>query len=194
MSAILEENAPEKYSLSARACLGILTRAERRGKALPPILWDALMEVVDSASSTGRAAQEGAKESSQPISPELSPQEPTTMSAYQNTGRSWWNGDDVAETIRTPCGGDAMKANAVCVQGNAVDRDTRMNGSGVSDDGVSPTLNQVDRHAACYGVDCRNATLDEEKTHTIQAHNPYGTSLNCTPSVIYDARGNGAKR
>ena len=39
---ILEENPHPKYSLSARACKGILTRAERRGKELPPILKMAL--------------------------------------------------------------------------------------------------------------------------------------------------------
>lgn len=32
---------------------------------------------------------------------------------YQNTGRGWWNESEVCETIRTPCGGDAMKANLV---------------------------------------------------------------------------------
>ena len=43
---ILQENAPEKYYLSARACEGILRRAERRGKELPPILREALEEAV----------------------------------------------------------------------------------------------------------------------------------------------------
>ena len=47
LSSILEANAPEKYYLSAQACLGILNRAEKRGKALPPMLWDALIEVVE---------------------------------------------------------------------------------------------------------------------------------------------------
>ncbi len=42
LSQILMENAPEKYSLSARACQGILRRAENRGKALPEILRIAL--------------------------------------------------------------------------------------------------------------------------------------------------------
>ena len=43
LSAILEENAPDKYSLSPKACVGILRRAERRGKDLPPLLKAALM-------------------------------------------------------------------------------------------------------------------------------------------------------
>lgn len=42
----------------------------------------------------------------------------------------------------------------------------------------------------CYGVDCRHATLDEEKTHTLQAKANGGISLNCTPSVCYAIKGN----
>ena len=44
LSAILEERAPEKYSLSPKACAGILRRAERRGKDLPPLLKAALTQ------------------------------------------------------------------------------------------------------------------------------------------------------
>ena len=38
----------------------------------------------------------------------------------------------------------------------------------------------VVEHPPVYGVDCRNAALDEEKAHTLQT----GHSLNCTPSVL----------
>lgn len=48
LSEILQVDAPEKYSLSAKACNGILRRAEKRGKVLPPMLKDALTEVVGS--------------------------------------------------------------------------------------------------------------------------------------------------
>lgn len=43
LSQILEVNPPPKYSLSARACQGILNRANRRGKQLPEILEKALI-------------------------------------------------------------------------------------------------------------------------------------------------------
>lgn len=43
---ILEDNAPEKYYLSAKACQGILNRAKRRGKELPTMLREALEEVI----------------------------------------------------------------------------------------------------------------------------------------------------
>ena len=43
LSAILEDNPPEKYFLSSKACAGILQRAKRRGKNLPPRLERALI-------------------------------------------------------------------------------------------------------------------------------------------------------
>ena len=43
LSQILEEQVPERYFLSARACQGILRRAERRGKKLPEQLEVALI-------------------------------------------------------------------------------------------------------------------------------------------------------
>ena len=42
LSQILEDSPHPKYSLSAKACQGIIRRAERRGKPLPPILRQAL--------------------------------------------------------------------------------------------------------------------------------------------------------
>ena len=46
LSSVLETNAPEKYYLSPRACNGILNRAKKRGKELPPMLKEALEEVL----------------------------------------------------------------------------------------------------------------------------------------------------
>ena len=52
LSQILILNAPEKYSLSPTACEGICNRAMKRGKKLPLMLWDALMEVLESMKVT----------------------------------------------------------------------------------------------------------------------------------------------
>jgi hypothetical protein len=50
----LETNdVPAKYFLSAKACAGIIRRAERRGKKLPAQLQDALT----AAAQTGLAEQ-----------------------------------------------------------------------------------------------------------------------------------------
>lgn len=46
LSQILEVFVPTKYYLAPKACLGILRRAERRGKELPPMLRQALESVV----------------------------------------------------------------------------------------------------------------------------------------------------
>ena len=46
LSQILEDNPHPKYCLSAKACQGILTRANRRGKKLPPMLQEALEQMI----------------------------------------------------------------------------------------------------------------------------------------------------
>ena len=49
LSQILEVSVPGKYFLSAKACEGILRRAERRGKQLPPMLEEALRQQIERA-------------------------------------------------------------------------------------------------------------------------------------------------
>jgi hypothetical protein len=47
LSDVLETGPlPPRFSLSKKACEGILRRAERRGKALPPMLKKALEAVA----------------------------------------------------------------------------------------------------------------------------------------------------
>ena len=41
---ILEDDVPQKYFLSEKACVGILRRSEKRGKPLPQVLKNALMK------------------------------------------------------------------------------------------------------------------------------------------------------
>jgi DNA (cytosine-5)-methyltransferase 1 len=53
LSQILEDNPHPKYFLSAKACQGILRRAERRGKELPPMLKEALMSAVCDSDARG---------------------------------------------------------------------------------------------------------------------------------------------
>lgn len=58
LSQILEATPHGKYCLSGKACQGILRRAERRGKALPPVLKAVLL----TQSESGEDATEEAKE------------------------------------------------------------------------------------------------------------------------------------
>ena len=60
LSQILEECPHPKYSLSAKACDGILRRADRRGKVLPEALRLALE--AQSVSKNEQENQGGAKE------------------------------------------------------------------------------------------------------------------------------------
>lgn len=87
---------------------------------------------------------------------------------YQNTGRRWWNEGEVAETPRTPCGGDSTKANLVVA----------MNAMGV-------------RRASSLSVLCyegQSVCTDTDKAFTLQAGRPDQQHI---PNVVYDARGNG---
>ena len=58
LSQILEECPHPKYNLSARACVGVLRRAKRRGKELPEIL-DAALKLQICRELTQRAAERG---------------------------------------------------------------------------------------------------------------------------------------
>jgi hypothetical protein len=49
LSEVLETDAPQKYYLSAKACRGILRRAEKRGKMLPTHLEATLRTVATKA-------------------------------------------------------------------------------------------------------------------------------------------------
>jgi len=56
LSHVLEDNrdVPERFYLSQKACVGILRRAERRGKALPPLLLEALKSRAACSTETAR--------------------------------------------------------------------------------------------------------------------------------------------
>ncbi|MBM4224989.1 MAG: hypothetical protein FJ167_09405, partial [Gammaproteobacteria bacterium] len=58
LSDVLEVgNVPQRFYLSATACRGILRRAEKRGKDLPPALRHALKAVAASASTPNVTAR-----------------------------------------------------------------------------------------------------------------------------------------
>jgi hypothetical protein len=50
LSQVLEQGSiPQRFFLSSTACAGILRRAEKRGKILPPALHEALRSVAETA-------------------------------------------------------------------------------------------------------------------------------------------------
>jgi hypothetical protein len=48
LSSVLDpaQSIPSRFFLSSKACAGILRRAEKRGKELPPLLLEALKQVA----------------------------------------------------------------------------------------------------------------------------------------------------
>lgn len=142
LSQILEANAPLKYYLSERACQGILTRASRRGKALPDLLKTALLEMIEWWQRGGRNA------------------------AYTLKIRSGCAGGGKGALVQTEKTGtlstlqdqtlfQLIQEQTYCISGNTVDRATNQNGTGVRENG-SFTVNTVDRHAVAYKVPVLN--------------------------------------
>lgn len=78
----------------------------------------------------------------------------------------------------------AHKSEAVALQGNIIDRDAGMNGTGVGED-VSFTLNTVDRHGVAY--DARNNRIGKDVSGTLQAKENGGYSLNFINPIIETA-------
>lgn len=124
LSQVLETGPiPSRYYLTAKACQGILRRAEKRGKELPVALRLALMQVT-------QGSKEQADKMPSTDIPILSPKRPcastlgggvgridgeseTFIGSFQNTGHGWRNESDCAQTVRTPDGGGSMEANVI---------------------------------------------------------------------------------
>lgn len=168
LSQILEINPDPKYNLSAKACQGILNRAEKRGKELPPILKEALIRQASplrsgggrEVDSNGRKAGKGAL-----IQEELSgtlgvSQDQTLISVYgicsdaSNSMRSDnpHSGIYEADTSRTL---DLNGGNPNCNQGGMVvvegngSRESHK-GDGYRESETMYTLNTTEHHAVAY--------------------------------------------
>lgn len=143
LSQILELNAPEKYCLSAKACQGILNRAERRGKVLPPMLKEALEEVV----GLSKNAPENPEEEK-----DSSPRE-----------RAFTISTNVDQSVCYPIN------TMVATRHNVDDGRTTF---GVGEDGDPQfTLQAAHEHAVAYGIDQQggkgNASYQIDKSPTL---------------------------
>ncbi len=152
LSQILQGCLPRKYYLSAAACAGILRRSKKRNKKLPEALEKALIK--QSASRNEQESQGGKG----------------ILIQEEKTG-----------AISTVNNQSVFQSKTICLQGNAIDRaDTAgCNGKGWNDEGVSYTLNTIDRPAVfAAGFDANQGSAahgigyEEEKTATIIAGRP----------------------
>lgn len=85
LSQISEDNVPEKYYLSPKACLGILRRAEKRGKKLPPLLEMALRNQAGVPEQEGKSPQQSMRPTEQ-NGTEIQEQTQATISSLNQYG------------------------------------------------------------------------------------------------------------
>lgn len=156
LSEVLEPCAPQKYYLSPKACAGIIRRAETRGKSLPPLLQDALEQVI--RCSTDAVAGGGGKGPlvQDDVSATLSTSNLQTIFqplgfAYNAGGKAASCGaaEEISPTLRSSSHGE----HGVCysIAGNIINRRANNGGNGDGfNEEVSYTLNTIDRHAVCF--------------------------------------------
>lgn len=153
LSEFLEARTPPKYSLSAKACSGIIRRAEKRGKPLPKILRDALEFVVVQGSSTTKEAQRGGVGYEPGTSPTLTADyhqpaivEPIPIVA--DTTPKFGEEGDPALTLRSRENGGGIN-DAVALQSDG-STSRNSHGGGYCSDGSAYTLNCIDRQSVAY--------------------------------------------
>ena len=190
LSWILEDNVPQKYYLSARACQGILTRASRRGKALPDLLKTALLEMIEWWQRGGRNA------------------------AYTLKIRSGCAGGGKGALVQTEKTGtlstlqdQTLFQPVYCLAGNIIDRSETAgaNGLGVKEN-QSYTLNTVDHPAVAYSINpLASNSMKSANPHSGFNETNVSRTLDCSDqnpaknqgglaivqASVFDARGNG---
>lgn len=149
LSQILEANVPEKYYLSARACEGILRRAERRGKALPPILKEALLQMIeresDLTSTTSQSAGTQPSLSTQTAdNQQTMPDQPCASlteepEADEDSPKSGETREGTAEAVKRCAGGSCAVGSVGAFMGG---QGAAARGIGWSDS-VAPTIKSV---------------------------------------------------
>jgi hypothetical protein len=160
LSDILEVDADKKYHLSATSCEGIIRRAERRGKELPPMLKEALEQMIQrergGAVAVGvdgyNAACTGDKSATLGVNCGLSSGRNGVL-CYDSRG----NGD--GQTVSTITGDHENRITdyttvvvepTVALEGNGQRPSHRGDGYIVSD--KSYTLNTTEVHGVVYGI------------------------------------------
>lgn len=143
LSQILEETPHPKYNLTAKACQGILRRAERRGKDLPKLLKAVLIR-----QSQGTSPQE-TTEAPAPT------EAPTSYAVRIREGCDGGGKGALVQTEKSGMLGCDNDQTIFCLQGNGIDRAATAgcNGKGWREDACY-TLNTIDRPAVCAEVRC----------------------------------------
>lgn len=143
LSQILEETPHPKYNLTAKACQGILRRAERRGKDLPKLLKAVLIRQSQGTSPQERTEAPAPTEA------------PTSYAVRIRGGCDGGGKGALVQTEKSGTLGTGNDQTIFCLQGNGIDRagTAGCNGKGWREDACY-TLNTIDRPAVCAEVVC----------------------------------------
>lgn len=150
LSEILEDNVPEKYYLSPKACLGILRRAKNKGRKLPDNLRIALEQKV---AEGGEVVGINPSQPSNSCFTDISP----TLLARMGTGGN-----------QVPC--IAYEKKSVIPLRDEVTRNKASNGLGVGKvGGPCPTLTTADIHSVFYEAYQHHGYRESDTSGTLTA-------------------------
>ena len=170
LSEILEDNVPEKYYLSAKACLGILRRAKNKGRKLPDNLRIALEQKVAEGEVLGLdfAHADSVVRTYKDITPTL----------VQNMGRGGG---------QTPCIMYEEKRSVIPLR-DEVTRNKASNGLGVGKvGGPCPTLTTADIHSVFYEAYQHHGYRESDTSGTLTA-GQNNTVRGDTPLIVTDKK------
>lgn len=171
LSEILEDNVPEKYYLSPKACLGILRRAKNKGRKMPDNLRIALeQKVAEGGEVLGLdfAHADSVVRTYKDVTPTL----------VQNMGRGGG---------QTPCIMYEEKRSVIPLR-DEVTRNKASNGLGVGKvGGPCPTLTTADIHSVFYEAYQHHGYRESDTSGTLTA-GQNNTVRGDTPLIVTDKK------
>lgn len=185
LSQILEATPQAKYRLSAKACQGILRRAERRGKDLPPRL-KAVLLTQSASEADAMGGGKGALVQTEKSGTLGTGNDQTIFCMATQQGGAELRSDDRAPTLTAAAGmsGNNQPVIAIPINdkatryaggGSSRNHDGSGNGLGIGRDGdPSPTITAGDRHiVAAFKLGnserARSIGYAEEQSPTLNA-------------------------
>lgn len=208
LSEILEDNVPEKYYLSAKACLGILRRAKNKGRKLPDNLRIALeQKVAEGGEVLGIdfAHADSVVRTYKDITPTLVQNmgrgggqtpcimyEQRTIAIDQGGGKSQCGiTTELSPTLTCTHGGEPViyseKRNVIPLR-DEVTRNKASNGLGVGKvGGPCPTLTTADIHSVFYEAYQHHGYRESDTSGTLTA-GQNNTVRGDTPLIVTDKK------
>lgn len=207
LSEILEDNVPEKYYLSPKACLGILRRAKNKGRKLPDNLRIALeQKVAEGGEVVGINLSQPSNSCFTDISPTLLARMGTGGNqvpciAYEKkevVGIDNHNSiinENIMGTLTAACGGTTnsnlvgyVEKKSVIPLRDEVTRNKASNGLGVGKvGGPCPTLTTADIHSVFYEAYQHNGYRESDTSGTLTA-GQNNTVRGDTPLIVTDKK------